>query len=124
MRRPCRTSRTGYFAHNDDYPGDYYEYDPELAKQMLTEAGYPDGFSLEVLVPALSTFELGAQVLQQMLAEVGITLTFTRIEAAQAGDLMFAQDQGDAMIAQFGGRSDPQITMDLQYTAGRLPQLR
>ena len=67
-------------------------------------------------MPALSTFELGAQVLQQMLAEVGITLTFTRIEAAQAGDLMFAQDQGDAMIAQFGGRSDPQITMDLQYT--------
>ena len=107
----------GYFAHNDDYPGDYYEYDPELAKQMLTDAGYPDGFSLEVLVPALSTYELGAQVLQQMLAEVGITLTFTRIEAAQAGDLMFAQDQGDAMIAQFGGRSDPQITMDLQYTA-------
>jgi ABC-type transport system substrate-binding protein len=52
-----------------------------------------------------------------MLAEVGITLTFTRIEAAQAGDLMFAQDQGDAMIAQFGGRSDPQISMDLQYTA-------
>ena len=107
----------GYFAHNDDYPGDYYEYDPELAKQMLADAGYPDGFSLEVLVPALSTFELGAQVLQQMLAEVGITLTFTRIEAAQAGDLMFAQDQGDAMIAQFGGRSDPQISMDLQYTA-------
>ena len=29
---------------------------------------------------------------------------------------MFAQDNGDAMIAQFGGRSDPQITMDLQYT--------
>ena len=106
----------GYFAYNPDYPGDYYEYDPEKARALLEEAGVTDGFSFEMLVPALSTFELGAEVTQQMLAEVGITVTLRRIEPAQAGDIMFAQDEGDAMIAQFGGRSDPQITMDLQYT--------
>lgn len=106
----------GYYAYNPDYPGDYYEYDPEKARELLAEAGLADGFSFEMMVPNLSTYTLGAQVTQQMLADVGITVTLRTIEAAQAGDLMFAQDDSDSMIAQFGGRSDPQITMDLQYT--------
>jgi len=106
----------GYYAHNPDYPADFYAYDPEKAKELLAEAGVPDGFEIEMLVPNLSTFQLGAQVLQQMLAEVGITVSLRQIDAASAGDIMFAQDASDTMIAQFGGRSDPQITMDLQYT--------
>jgi peptide/nickel transport system substrate-binding protein len=107
----------GYFAHNPDYPGDHYEYDPEKAKELLAEAGVPDGFEFEMLVPSLNSFVLGAEVTQQMLAEVGITVELRQIESAQAGDIFFAQEDGDAMIAQFGGRPDPQITMDLQYTS-------
>ncbi len=105
-----------YYAYNPDYPADYYEFDPEKAKELLAEAGVPDGFTFEMLVPNLSTYTLGAQVVQQMLGEVGITLTLETIDAASAGDIMFAQDASDSMIAQFGGRSDPQITMDLQYS--------
>jgi peptide/nickel transport system substrate-binding protein len=106
----------GYYAHNPDYPADFYAFDPEKAKELLAEAGLPDGFTFEMLVPNLSTYTLGAQVTQQMLADVGITVTLETIDAASAGDIMFAQDASDAMIAQFGGRSDPQITMDLQYS--------
>jgi peptide/nickel transport system substrate-binding protein len=106
----------GYFAHNPDYPADYYEFDLDKARELLAEAGAGDGFELEMLVPNLSTFQLGAQVVQQWWAEIGVTLNLRQIDAASAGDIMFAQDDGDTMIAQFGGRSDPQITMDLQYT--------
>ena len=107
----------GYYAHNPDYPADFYEYDPEKAKELLAAAGVPDGFEIEMLVPNLSTYQLGSQVVQQMWAEIGVTITLRQIDAASAGDIMFAQDASDTMIAQFGGRSDPQITMDLQYTA-------
>jgi peptide/nickel transport system substrate-binding protein len=106
----------GYFAFNPDYPPDHYAYDPDRARELLAEAGV-DGFEFEMLVPALTAYVTGSQVLQQMLAEIGITVTLRQIEAAAAGDIFFAQEDGDAMIAQFGGRPDPQITMNLQYSA-------
>jgi ABC-type transport system substrate-binding protein len=39
-----------------------------------------------------------------------------QIEPAASGDIFFAQEDGDAMISQFGGRPDPQISMNLQYS--------
>jgi peptide/nickel transport system substrate-binding protein len=44
-------------------------YDPELAKQLLTEAGYPDGFALEIYVSNKAARVKMATILQSYLKQ-------------------------------------------------------
>ena len=57
-------------------PQEAVEYDPELARSLLAEAGYPDGFEATIRVP---TGRIGgiletATAVSQMLKDVGIDL--------------------------------------------------
>lgn len=106
----------GYFAHNPDFPGDYYEYDPDRARELLAEAGLENGFEFEMLATALGVYVQSAEAVQAMLAEVGITANIRQIEPAQSADIFFGQQDGDALMSQWGGRPDPQMTLDLQFS--------
>lgn len=54
---------------------DYYSYDPEKAKELLAEAGYPDGFDLTITTAVFAGFEPLGEAIKSQLAEVGITVT-------------------------------------------------
>lgn len=61
---------------------DGYEYNPEKAKALLVEAGYPNGLSLTIDCQTLSTRVDTCTILKEQLAKVGINLTINTMETA------------------------------------------
>jgi len=53
---------------------DMYPYDPEMARSLLAQAGYADGFELTLLTTNYEPYTKTAQVLKDQWAKVGVTL--------------------------------------------------
>jgi peptide/nickel transport system substrate-binding protein len=60
---------SGFWAALDDNP---YKLDPAKAKALLKDAGYPDGFSIQLDAPNSSPFTNVAQSVQATMAQGGI----------------------------------------------------
>lgn len=56
-------------------------YDPESAKALLAEAGYPDGFTFTIDTPNYDPHPIAAQFLQGELAKVGVKVEINVITA-------------------------------------------
>lgn len=78
-----------------------YEQDLEKAKQLLEEAGYPDGFKTKLLCqPTSPRKEIATQV-QQDLAKIGVTAEIKQMVAAQMYETYRAQDH-EMIVAGWG----------------------
>jgi len=57
-----------------------YDLDREKAKQMLADAGYPDGFELEVVTSEMTGYRRLYENMQAQLAEVGVDMTVNVVD--------------------------------------------
>ncbi len=97
-----------------------YDQDIERARELLAEAGYPDGFEMELL-PTTQYGETvrAAQVLQQQLAEIGIEATINAPEWSEwlelEGNFMY-----DAYICNWNGLIDADQYYYLQHRSDQV----
>jgi peptide/nickel transport system substrate-binding protein len=78
-----------------------HPYDPEKARALLAEAGYPDGFSLTIKTPQMAYATRSSEILQAMLAEIGVTLTVapTEFPAAWVDQVLTRHDFEMTIVA-------------------------
>jgi peptide/nickel transport system substrate-binding protein len=118
-----------------------YPYDPDRARELLAEAGYPNGFDMGFACPAgaYTNFEEVCQAVQGYLSEVGINTDLEIMESGRYWDLeaekqlpplfgdSWSERSGEALPrllgalggwdASFSSWSDPEIDRYLDQIA-------
>lgn len=78
---------------------DYYGYDLEKAKELMAEAGYPDGgFTVRLLYQNSTAATAGLTVLQANLADLGITVELTPADQALFNAYKYDDTQWDLIV--------------------------
>jgi peptide/nickel transport system substrate-binding protein len=73
-----------------------FPYNPQKAKELLAEAGYPNGFEATIKLPAIYSYSRRAgEVIADMLGEVGIKLKIEVVEWPYWLDRIFKQKDYD-----------------------------
>ncbi|MDT0683830.1 ABC transporter substrate-binding protein [Roseicyclus sp. F158] len=85
---------------------DVNAYDPGSAREMLEEAGYPDGFSFTLDTPDYDPHPVVAQFLQNELAEVGVDVSINIITANEWYTKIYQQQDFEATLQEHVNHRD------------------
>lgn len=93
---------THFAPHNPDYVDltGNSAYDPAMAKELLAEAGYADGFKTTLKLPPPSYARRGGEIIAAQLRAVGIEAEISNLEWAQWLEQVFrGKDYGLTIVS-------------------------
>jgi peptide/nickel transport system substrate-binding protein len=79
---PAQEMPGGLTKDEAEAAGVLYEQDIEKAKALMAEAGFADGFSMDLVTSEMSDYRANYEVLQAELAQIGVTLNLNVVDHA------------------------------------------
>ncbi|WP_375617366.1 MULTISPECIES: ABC transporter substrate-binding protein [unclassified Bartonella] len=97
----------GNFGALDEKEGQPFTFDVAKAKQLLAEAGYPNGFEANFLVSNAPYRLLVAQSLQDSAAQAGVRLKIERLAGTQLFSKLYARAFDTIFVGWNNDSADP-----------------
>ncbi|WP_313894601.1 ABC transporter substrate-binding protein [Psychrobacillus sp.] len=86
----------------------FYETNIEKAKQLMAEAGFADGFDLQLTVPSDYQFHVDtAQMLASQLQQININVKIEPIEFSTWLERVYTNAEYESTVISFTGKLDP-----------------
>ncbi len=93
-----------------------YTYNPEKAKQLLAEAGYPEGFSATLTLPSNYTLSVrSGKIIAEQLKEIGIDLRVRKIGWGQWLQKVFSNAEYEMTVIGHAEAFDISIYANPDY---------
>lgn len=87
-------------------------YDPDLARELLAEAGYADGFSATMRIINSSPWAIASsQIVQAYLGELGIQIEIEQIESTTWFSEVFSNSEFEMSMVAHTSKVDPDLSM-------------
>ena len=91
---------------------DGFDFDPEGARELLAQAGYADGFELNLLLSHGNTVRsLTAEYIQHALAQVGVTVNINLLEWGAFLDAIDVGEHDMYLLGWTQGTGDPDLSI-------------
>jgi peptide/nickel transport system substrate-binding protein len=106
---------TGALGYDPGVPA--YDYNPTFARQLLADAGYPNGFTATMDLASADNPSEALAVIGQ-LQQVGVTVQPKTLELALFNTNWSQDKSSDLRIARWGGLQDPAVFLSFTSVCG------
>lgn len=95
-----------------------YEQNPETAKRLLAEAGYPDGFDMPLVFDlSRTTHEDAATLIKDAFAKIGVNVELRKENPAAFHEKLRKREQPAFLYETLSWTNDTGYTLDMAYSS-------